>query len=127
MLSLTIGSSDFWSFSGSGLASRGDFFNIFNRFWAGFFGSSSNFLLGMSTKLFRMFFGVASGEELNSSSYTSFSGESACILAKRFLRAAAIMAAVSPGMGDLGLDLTGVPPGDLQKKVGALNEVYSTT
>lgn len=115
MLSLTTGSSDFSFFAGSGLGIRGDFFNSLNKFCAGFFASSSSFLFGMSTKLFRQVFGVVSGEELNSlSSDTSFSGESACMLANRFLRAAAMMAAGSPGVGDLGLDLTGVPPGDLE-------------
>ena len=78
------------------------------------------------TSFFLLVFGVVSGEDSNSllSSQSSFSGESSWILAKRFFRAAAIMPAVSLGIGDLALDLTGVPPGDLKIKLIKKNSLY---
>lgn len=111
---LTIGTDGFSSF-GCDLGTRGNgFLRVLTIFWAGF--SSIKILrLEISEQLFRLVCGVFSGEELNSllSSLASFSGGSACIFAKRFLRAAAIMAAGSPAGGVFGRDLTGVPPGDL--------------
>lgn len=108
---LFTGVSGLGEFSSLGVLSVG-FFKIGNKLRTGL-SDFAKFCLGRI--ILREVFGVDSGDESKSFfSSASFSGESTCILAKRFFKAAAIIAAGSPPTGDFALSRIGVPPGDLQ-------------
>lgn len=76
-----------------------------------------------SLRLFLFAWGVPSGEENPDVESWSLSGEATWNLAKRFLRAAAMRDAASPGGGVRGRSLIGVPPGDLETKWPRKNQI----
>lgn len=110
---LCTGDSGLGEFSSLGNLGVG-FFKIGNKLRTGL-SDFARFEFCLGRIILREVFGVDSGDESKSFlSSASFSGESTCIFAKRFFKAAAIIAAGSPPTGDFALSRIGVPPGDLQ-------------